>query len=87
MKIIEITDDKLGKMSECIEKVLHYGGKLMSCIKELEGGGERFGERNSYRYGQRDEIDYRDEYDADDMPMYNRYGQRGRRRDSYGRFM
>ena len=34
--IIEIQEDKLQNISECAEKVLRYGGKLMQCIDELE---------------------------------------------------
>lgn len=34
--IIEIQEDKLQCLSEYVEKVLRYGGKLMQCIDELE---------------------------------------------------
>ena len=34
--IIEIEHDKIQNLSECAEKVLHYGGKLMQCLEELE---------------------------------------------------
>ena len=34
--IIEIHEDKLQKLTECAEKVLRYGGKMMQCVEELE---------------------------------------------------
>ena len=34
--IIEIKEDKLQHLSEYAEKVLHYGGKLMQCIEDLD---------------------------------------------------
>lgn len=35
--IIEIHEDKLQNLSECAEKILRYGGKLMQCLEDLEG--------------------------------------------------
>lgn len=35
MRIIEISESKFEKMGELTEKMLKYGGKLMSCISEL----------------------------------------------------
>lgn len=35
--IIEMKDGKLEHLSEYAEKVLHYGGKLMQCIEDLDG--------------------------------------------------
>lgn len=64
MRVIELSDDKVCKMSELAEKMLRYGGKLMSCIEEM--GGERYGERNRYR----EEPEWEDE-------TYSRYGNRG----------
>lgn len=47
MYMIEIEESKVDKMSELAEKMLKYGGKLMSCIEELsEESG--MGERGSY---------------------------------------
>jgi hypothetical protein len=47
MYMIEIDESKVDKMSELAEKMLKYGGKLMSCIEELsEESG--MGERGSY---------------------------------------
>lgn len=74
MKMIQITDDKVDRMSGLVEKVLHYGGKLMSCLEELSGG-EMYGER---RYG-----GYTDERPLRDDEMM---GER-RMRDRYGRYM
>ena len=88
MKIIEISEDKIGKMSECAEKMLHYGGKLMQCLEDLEGGGyseEGYGERGGYGYGERMGRRQRDWDEAPDMtrpPM-----QTGYRRGSNGRYM
>lgn len=66
MRVIELSDDKVCKMSELAEKMLRYGGKLMQCIEEM--GGERYGERN--RMGYREEPEWEDE-------TYSRYGNRG----------
>ncbi len=59
MYMIQIEESKLDKMSELTEKMLKYGGKLMSCLEEMseEGGmGQRGGQGGgSYgnRYGER----------------------------------
>lgn len=100
MTLIEISENKLHKMSEYTEDALHAMGRLMSCISALEGGyGERSeGGRYSSRYG--GDMGYRHDYD--DMPMHGaNYGsrmgyrddeedemseRRGRRRDSMGRY-
>ena len=34
--IIEIQEDKLQNLADYTEKVLHYGGKLMQCIEDME---------------------------------------------------
>lgn len=65
--MIEVSESKLGKMSEYAEDALHAMGRLMSCLSSLEGGyGERsegggrsmMGNRGGYgnRY---DEMDMR----------------------------
>ena len=62
--MIEIDEGKVDKMSELAEKMLKYGGKLMSCIEELsEEGG--MGERGGSSYGNRG------------GSMGSRYGERG----------
>lgn len=55
MTIIEISEDKFSKMAEYTEKMLKYGGKLMSCISEM---GEEYG--MSFRDD--DEMGYRSNY-------------------------
>lgn len=44
MYMIEITEDKYSELAENAEKMLKYGGKVMSCLDSLKGG--RYGERN-----------------------------------------
>lgn len=74
--MIEITEDKVSTMSELAEKMLQYGGKLMSCISELEDS------RNG-RMGRRSPMpDYRDKWnDYDDDRYDERHG--GRRNGGY----
>lgn len=69
MYMIEITEDKMDKLSEHIEKSLKHMGKAMQCVDEwLEEGG--MGERGGYgnrqgggRYGNRsNEMVYRENY-------------------------
>lgn len=95
--MIELTENKYDKMSEYAEKMLKYGGKLMSCISEMgeehgyghrEGYGMRYGSGSSinsrYGYGMRDDEDW-DEMDERYDDMNERRGRR--RRDSRGRYM
>ena len=73
--MIEITENKVNEMSELVEKMLKYGGKLMHCIDEM--GDDKYG-----RMGHRNPMpDYRDNWDDDD----DRYGERhgGRRGGGY----
>lgn len=72
MRVIEITESKLDKMSDLAEEMLSAGGKLMHCISEL-------GEENGFNM-RRGDGDYRsmsamrrDDYDGDD------FGERRRR--------
>ena len=54
--IIEIQENKLENLTECAEKMLRYGGKLMSCLEELhrnKGYNEKYGRRYD-----REEEDY-----------------------------
>lgn len=96
--MIQIEESKLDKMSEYTEKMLKYGGKLMSCLSELEEEsgmghrGGRYGGNMGYRHeddemrmGMRGRMNYRDEEDDDDWEMGERRGRR--RRDSRGRYM
>lgn len=73
MRVIRIEEGKVDRMSDYAEKMLRYGGKLMSCIEELSGGG----------YGERDDEDDWD--DDDDMGMREGYRVgRGGYRDEMG---
>lgn len=99
MRIIEIKEDKLEKMGELTEKVLKYGGKLMSCISEI---GDEHG--MSFKHGEEDmdEREYGRYHNRLNKSRYypmGRYGMRDedehdweemherRRRDSRGRYM
>ena len=63
MYMVEISENKVEKMSDYAEKMLRYGGKLMQCLEELSEG-ESMGQR---------EYD-EDDYDDDEM---GEYGNRG----------
>lgn len=67
--MIEINEDKFDKMAEYTEKMLKYGGKLMSCLSEV---GEDYG--ISFRGG----MNYRDEEEYSRSMMGNRRGYSGR---------
>lgn len=58
MIMIEITEDKIRTISEYAEKMLRYGGKLMTAIEELEGRDRGFRDEDGMR-GYRDEESYR----------------------------
>ena len=84
MRMIKITEGKKDEMSELAEKMLHYGGKLMTCLESLdtEGYGERMGMREwdedddtGMRMGMRDTygVDHRQP-----GPRESGYGERGR---------
>lgn len=83
MRIIKIEEGKVDKMSDYAEKMLKYGGKLMSCLEELSDGG----------YGERDDDDDDDEMEGMrggyrggyGMREYDGYGMRRNRRT--GRYM
>jgi hypothetical protein len=66
--VIEISEDKFGKMAEYTEKMLKYGGKLMSCISEM---GEEYGMsfRDEEHYRERGGMNYREHEE------YGRYGK------------
>lgn len=69
--MIEISESKVEKMSDCAEKMLKYGGKLMQYIEELSGG-EEIGERWD------DEDRYFDEENMGERGGYGRGGNSGR---------
>lgn len=100
MKIIEITEDKVSKLSEHIEQGLRHVGKAMQCVESMmedygerggmgyrEYSGSRYGSgHHTQRYGERYPMyGYRDEDWDDDDEMNERRGRR--RRDSRGRYM
>jgi hypothetical protein len=66
--VIEIEESKLDKLADYTEKMLRYGGKMMSCLTEMD---EKYGERSdeSYgrygsRYGEREEYGMRGGYSS-----------------------
>lgn len=75
MYMIEIREDKLDELVENAEKMLRYGGKVMSCLDSLGGERGRMGRRSpmpDYRDDWRTERE-RDGYDDD---REGRYGER-----------
>ena len=73
--MIEINEDKFDKMAEYTEKMLKYGGKLMSCLSEVgEDYGISFRGEGSYRGG----MNYRDEEEYSRSMMGNRRGYNSR---------
>ena len=78
MYMVKITTDKLSSISENVEKMLRYGGKVMQCIDELQReGGEEMGERLPFYPSSTDGSRY----------GYRSYGMRGGMRggeDPYG---
>lgn len=66
MYMIEITEDKMEGLYENAEKMLRYGGKVMSCLDEIKRG--KYSERNRMpdyrsrggRGGMREHEDYDD---------------------------
>lgn len=74
--MIEINEDKFDELAENAEKMLRYGGKIMSCLDGMKR--ERMGERMpEYRDGGRD----RDGWREDD-----RYDERYGGRKSWSRY-
>ena len=57
--IIEIQENKLENLTECAEKMLRYGNKLMNCLEEL-GRSKGYNEKYGRRY-------------IDEEPDYHRY--------------
>lgn len=53
MKVIEITESRMEKMSGLVEDMLLAGGELMHCLTKMhdEMYGERGGSRSGGRYG------------------------------------
>lgn len=88
MKVIEITESKFDHLLENTQKMLRYGGEIMTCLSDLErenGISERTDMRHmgmrgdmNYRYPM-GERNYMNEYDDDEM-------NERRYRDSRGRY-
>lgn len=70
MKIIKITQKKKEKLTDCIEKMLRYGGKAMQQLEELDDDD----------MGERDDDDPDDWDDDDDDVGYRNGGGMGQRR-------
>lgn len=56
--VIKIPRTKVEDMSECVEKMLRYGGKIMQCLDDLQNDEGMMGERGG-RMGYRNNYDYR----------------------------
>ena len=57
--IIEVQDTKLDNLSESVENMINYGGKVMRCIEEMQSKDyhEKYGRRRYPREEYRD-LDY-----------------------------
>lgn len=58
--IVEIENSKLEDLSEYVEKMLKYGGKIMHCLEELKEEQEELHEKPRKRKSIKDHDD--DEY-------------------------
>ena len=101
--VIEITDSKVEKMSDCVEEILNKAGEMMWMLEKLEGGsgwgereghqggssyGSRYGMRSRYgNYGQREDYGMRGGYRDDEWEMEDEMGERRRRSRRTGRYM
>lgn len=79
MYMIEITENKFDELVENAEKMLKYGGKVMSCLEDMRRGEGRMGERSpmpDYRdMGREERRRYERDMDYDDEGRYGeRYG-------------
>ena len=83
MQVIKITSDDVKQMAEYTEKMLHYGGRLMSAIEDMTGEGSEMGERRGRRMGERGYMGERDH--MDDMEMGER-DYKGTRTGVYYRY-
>ena len=73
--IVEITEDKFSELTENAEKMLRYGGKVMSCLDSIKR--ERYGERSPMPdYRSSDYRNQRPEPERDDYPDYRRPRER-----------
>lgn len=58
MAIIEIQESKFEHLSECAEKLVKYGKKMMECLEEVDSKDGHFVERYGRRYGNREDREY-----------------------------
>lgn len=73
--IVEITEDKFSELTENAEKMLRYGGKVMSCLDSIKR--ERYGERSPMPdYRSSDYRNQRYESEHDYYPDYRRPRER-----------
>lgn len=73
--IVEITEDKFSELTENAEKMIRYGGKVMSCLDSIKR--ERYGERSPMPdYRSSDYHNQRHESERDDYPDYRRQRER-----------
>lgn len=87
--MIELSENKLEKLSENMEKGIRFFGKAMTCIDEMQqsakkksrmherygsGGGGNYNSRyGGGNMGQRDDDDWDEDEDFDDDEMNERY--------------
>ncbi len=86
-RIIEIKEDEFEELGECVEKMLHTGGKLMSKIENMKRSHGHMNERNDmgdYRNGgsrmNERYMNERDDDDDDDERYMNERRRYSRRR-------
>ena len=62
--IIEVSESKLECLSQYVEHILKYSGKLMSCLEEMKEDEQReLYSRNKHRkHRSEPEWDYKEEY-------------------------
>ena len=62
--IIEVSENKLECLSEYVEHILRYSGKLMSCLEEMKEKEheELYSKGRHYKHRQEPEWDYKAEY-------------------------
>jgi len=76
MKVIEITESKMNKLSSLVEDMLIAGGELMHCLSKMED--DLYGERSQEGYDRYEPM--RENRMRDDRMYGERmYGERRRR--------
>lgn len=83
--LIEISEDKVDRVAEHIEKALRHAGMAMQCVEEMYDNG--------YGYGERERDDDPSDWRGDERMGERGYGrgrymgERRRRRRADGRYM